>query len=796
MLKTNLKIALRNLLRNKVYGTLNIAGLALSIACGILIYTLITYHLSFDNFHQDSSRIYRFVTNQQRGEVLSTVGSVPPAFGKAFRDDYQFGEAVARVANFYHTPLILREKNELKKFNEDVVAFAEPSFFDIFHFPLVSGDRSKILAEPGEAVVTESFATKYFGKADPMGQTIWLDDKDPFKVTGVLRDLPDNTDFRAQAYFSWASVKSVDSWIAGDASWGGITDALQCFVRLRPGVNPAQVEQVLPAYVKKYRPTSKNVHHYKLQPLAEMHFDERYGGPMDRTVLWALAIVGIFLLVTACVNFVNLATAQALRRSREVGIRKVLGSRRKQLFWQFMAETAIISTAATVAGLALARLFLPIMNEWLEGRMSIQLWGPGRLALFVFALTAVVTFMAGAYPGLILSGFQPALALKGKLTTRHIGGFNLRRALIVTQFVISFVLLISMIVVTEQMRFAQHSDLGFTRDAVVMVPSGDNGTHVGAKTLAQQISQIPGVEAVTFCTDAPSSNGAWRTSIHFDARADEEPYGVTVKSADDKYVPTFGLQLSAGRNLFPSDSVRECLINEMLLHKLGLHNPEEAIGRKIHFNGDQHPTIVGVLKDWHDRSFHEDINPLLITTMTQNYDQYAVRLNMRQIGNVLPAIEKDWNAMNPEKIYVKIFLDEQIAEFYALETMLLRLIRVFSLIAIFIGILGSYGLVTFMVAQRTKEIGIRKVLGSSVGGIFWIFGKEWVRLIAIAFLVAGPIGWMLMHGYLQFYKYRITLGPGVFLLAIAITLAIAALTIGWKSLRAARANPVRALRAE
>jgi putative ABC transport system permease protein len=796
MLKTNLKIALRNLLRNKTYGALNIMGLALSIACGILIYTLITYHLSFDNFHQESNRVYRFVTEQQRGNTISYVGSVPPTFGKAFRQDYNYGDQVARIAVFDHSPLIVREKNALKKFNENAIAFAEPSFFGIFNFPLVKGDRRNILSEPEEAVVTESFARKYFGQEDPMGKTIWLDNKSPFKVTGVLKDLPDNTDFRAQVYFSWPSLKVVDSWMAGDEAWGGITDALQSFVRLRPGVNPTQVEKVLPAYVTKYRPTSKNIHHYHLQPLKQMHFDARYGGVMDKTVLWVLSFVGLFLLVTACVNFINLATAQALRRSREVGIRKVLGSMRQELFWQFIAETAMISITATLAGLLLARIFLPVVNEWLEARMSIQLWGTGRLLLFIALLAAVVTFLAGAYPGLILSGFQPALALKGKLTTKHIGGFNLRRTLIITQFVISFVLIIAMIVVTGQMRYAQHSDLGFNKDAMVMVLTNADAFTPGVRTLQLRMAAMPGVENVSLCSDAPSSNSDWTTSIRFDSRSEEEQFGVIIKAADDRYLPTFDLRLAAGRNLFPTDSIREALINETLLHQLGLHSPEEALGRKIHFNGDMNTTVVGVLKDWHNRSFHEDIRPMLISTIKMNYSWYAVRLNMRKMTTVLPAIEKMWNDMNPDKIYGQTFLDEQIAKFYDTEETMLRLIRAFSLIAIFIGCLGSYGLVTFMVAQKTKEIAVRKVLGSSVGGIIWIFGKEWVRLIGIAFLVAAPVGWLLMHAWLENYQYRISLGPWVFLLAVGITAGIAALTIGWKSLRAATMNPAKVLRTE
>ncbi|MDO6434832.1 ABC transporter permease [Flavitalea sp. BT771] len=793
MLKTYCKIAFRVLFRNKTYSTLNILGLALSMSCGILIFTLVKYHLSFDNFHKDSSRIYRFVTEQHR-DIVSYTGSVPPPFGKAFRDDYSFSEQTARIASWESTQVSFHVGADLKKFKEkDGMAFTEAGYFDIFNFPLLKGDKTTALTEPNTAIITESTAHKYFGREDPMGKTIRLDDKIDCRITGILKDLPVNSDRQTTIFVSWPTLRSYNEWMTQDDSWGGISSELQCFTRLRPGVDPRQVEQLLPAYVKKYRPKSKNVHIYKLQPLAEIHFDARYGGPMAMRNLWILGIIGLFLLITACVNFVNLATAQALRRSKEVGIRRVLGSLRGQLFWQFIAETGLITLVAAGLAICLSLVALPTVNEWFESRMSID-FADLQLLLFIPLLILVVTFLAGAYPGLILSGFRPVVALKGRLSQQHIGGFNMRRALIVTQFTISLILIMAMLVITRQMEYTKDTDLGFNKDAIVMLPMG-GPAGLQANTLQQRLAAIPGVEKVSLCYAAPAWEDSWTTTVRFDTRSEAEIFRVNVKSADDQYLQTFGLHLVAGRNIFPSDSARECVLNETMINKLQLATPGEALGKNIRMNGKD-LTVTGVVKDFHDRSLHEDIDALCITSYAENYQAYAVRLNMKNITAVMPALEKTWSSSFPGKIYEYQFLDESIASFYRTESIILKFVSIFSFIAIFIGCLGLYGLVAFMVTQKTKEIGIRKILGSTVTGILWIFGKEFGRLIVIAFLVAAPAAWWFMSMWLRNFKYHIVLGPWLFIAGLLIIAGIAAFTIGYQSIRAALANPVKSIRTE
>lgn len=797
MLKTYLKIAYRNLIRNKTYGALNIIGLALSISCCLLIFALVKYHLSFDNFHHDSARIYRFVTEQHRDVVTYSRG-VPPAFGNAFRNDYSFGEKTARIASFDEEQISITTNNGIKKFKEAAgPAFAEAEYFDIFNFPLKSGNPKTALQEPNTAIITENIARKYFGDVDPMNKVIRIGNKIDCKITGVLRNLPANSDERAEVFVSWPTLKLYNNWVGSNEAWGGITSNLQTFVLLRRNVSPAEVENVLPAYVKKFRPRNKNVHHYKLQPLSEMHFDARYGGVMDKESIWILSFIGLFLIVTACVNFVNLATAQALRRSKEVGIKKVLGSLRRSLFWQFIAETGLITVAATVLAIFLSYLLLPFVNDLFSSQITINFLKDWQLLLFIPLLIVVVTALAGFYPGLILSGFRPIAALKGKISMQQIGGFNIRRGLIVTQFSISLVLIISMIVITMQMEYAQEADPGFQKDAIVMVPFGADSMDISVTSLKNTIAAIPGVEKVSLCYAAPASNENWFNSVRFDNRPEYEEFRVNMKSADDQYLSAFGLKLVTGRNIFPSDTVREMLVNEQMVSKLGLNSPDEVIGKKMEFDGGSKiATIVGVVRDFHDQSFHENINAVCLTTLSDMYSGYAVKINPQQINAVLKQVESAWNTMYPLKMYEHHFLDTRIAEFYETEAVMLKLIRVFSCIAIFIGCLGLYGLVAFMVSQKTKEIGIRKVLGSSVPEILWIFGKEFTVLIAVAFLIAAPLGWWLMNSWLQDFKFHIQIGPWVFVLAALLIGIITAITVGWQSMKAAGMNPVKSLRSE
>jgi ABC-type antimicrobial peptide transport system permease subunit len=796
MIKNYFKIAWRHLRRNKAYAFINVAGLTLGITCSIVIFVLVHYELSFDNFHNDKDRIYRAVTEIHHDDISYTSGT-PAPMGKAFHDDYTFAEKIARVRIFGNPLVSISSGNELHKFVETKgLALADPEFFDIFNFPFVKGDRST-LATPNTAVITEKLAAKYFPGQDPIGKILRIENSMNFTVAGVLKDLPTNTDRTQEIYLPFIHLKDFDSTLAGPNSWSGINNNMQCFVLLKRGVTPFTVEGLFPAFMEKYYAGTRGlkVYNFRLQPLSDIHFNANYSGFVEKKYIWSLGLIGLFLIVTACVNFVNLATAQALTRSKEVGIRKVLGSMRPQLFWQFIAETSLIALFATILAFCLAQRAMPYVNQLLELQLEVSFIKDLALAIFLVIMLTGVTFLAGSYPGLILAGFQPVLALKGKLNQQHIGGFSVRRGLVIVQFAISQLLIISTIVIAGQIHFSRRTDMGFTKEAIVLLPI-PTADAPKMDHLRISLNAMAGVEKTTLCFTPPASSDNDLTGFRYNNEAKQEPFNINDKYADEQYMSTFGLTLVAGRNFFRGDSTHEFLVNEMLVHKLNLSSPKDIIGKKIDLEGGSSGTVVGVVKDFHNYSFKGGISPVSISSDHNRYNYCAVKMNMARAGSLMPAFEKLWNVTYPEYNYTYTFMDDSIAAFYQTETVLLSLIEIFAGIAIFIGCLGLYGMVSFMAVQRTKEIGVRKVLGAGVPDILWIFGKEFFRLLVIAFLIAAPVGGWFMHRWLEDFVYRIPLDATVFLLALAATIIIATLTIGYRTVRSALANPVKSLRSE
>ncbi|MFT4152487.1 ABC transporter permease [Parafilimonas sp.] len=792
------KTAWRNVIRNKAYTFISVFGLSLGITAAMLIFTFVSYQLSFDNFHPNADRIYRIVSAYHY-ETTEYQTGVPQPLGAAFRNDFSFAEKTARVRTYNNAVILLPGEKEIKKFQaDDGLAFAENEFFYIFNFPLLQGDKKTILKEPNTAIITEKIAKQYFGNEDAMGKLIRFvsgKHKVDFKITGILENIPANTDRKQQVYLSYSNLKDYEPNLARSDNWGSISSGMQCFVLLKPSISKAAVEKTFPSFIKKYYDgDDAKTAQLRLQPLSDIHFNADYDGYVNKKYLWALVFVGIFLIITASVNFINLATAQALNRGKEIGIRKVLGGFRAQLFWQFILETTLITVLAFVLAYGLAQLLLPYLNSLLKENLNIELFTQWQAPVFMLALMIVMIFLSGFYPGFIISGFQPITALKGKLSQKQIGGFSLRRVLVVTQFAISQMLIIGTIVIAMQMRFSKTADLGFNKDAIVLLRIPENDSlKMGA--LKARLSELPGTENISLCMEAPASANSSFTSVRYDNRDEDEPWEVNVKPADDKYIATFGLKLVAGRNLFSSDTAKEYLVNETFVHKLGMASAQDVIGKKLAVDGKAF-TVAGVVKDFYNNSFREAIDPVAITTGYKSYRNCAVKINLQNAKSSLAAFQKIWNELYPDYLYSYQFLDERIAKFYELDNIMLGLIELFAGIAILIGCLGLYGLVSFMAVQKTKEIGVRKVLGAGIQNILWLFGKEFSRLVFIAFIIAAPVAWWLMNKYLQDFKFRIQIGVGVFVLAIGITLLIAIMTVGYRSLKAAMANPVKCLRTE
>ncbi|HEV2832979.1 MAG TPA: FtsX-like permease family protein, partial [Hanamia sp.] len=555
-------------------------------------------------------------------------------------------------------------------------------------------------------------------------------------------------------------------------------------------------------FAKKHKPAEYASDGFIAQSLSEIHYDDRFGNfnghTFSHSLIKALSLIGIFLIIIACVNFINLATAQAVNRSKEVGVRKVLGSNRWQLAVQFLAETALIVFVALILSICIAGMALPYLNKLLEVQMTMSFMANPAIILFVVATAIIVTLLSGIYPAIILSGFNPITALKSKITAKMIGGISLRRALVVLQFAIANVLIIGMIIVVSQMKFFRNASLGFDKAAIINVPvPSDSISHTKVDYIRNQLLANKDIKNVSFSFESPSSESNWNSDFKFDHSNKSTAFSANLKWADPDYFKTYNLQFVAGRPYYPSDTVREFVVNEMLLKKLGVTNPKDAIGKQVDFwDGRKVGNIVGVIKDFNSYSLREPMAPVLLSTWTDVYHTISIKIKPGTEKTVLAYVQKLWTDTYPDYVYDYKFLDQTIKNFYKQEDQLSQLYKIFAGIAIFISCLGLYGLVSFMAVQRTKEVGIRKVLGASVRNIIYLLSKEFTVLVIIAFIISAPIAWYIMNKWLQNYTYRIPLSASIFVIAIVSSVVIAWITVAHRAVKAAIANPVDSLRSE
>ncbi|HWB23845.1 MAG TPA: FtsX-like permease family protein [Chitinophagaceae bacterium] len=800
MLKNYFKTAYRNLVRNKVYAVINTTGLAVGIAACLLIFLVIQYETSFDNFHANANRIYRVSTEFHRSSGGGYSRGICYPAGKQLALDFPQLEHIASIRGARGAQLtVLDESGRLtpKKFKEDGLFYIEPQFFDIFNFPFITGDKTTALSAPGTAVMTQQAADKYFGDwHKAIGRSLQYDDNKICKITGILKDVPNNTDFPIQVAISF---KSLDDDTSRD--WISVSSNMNTFVVLPPGMQASSFSRSLIAFGQKHIPGDyAKKQSFVLQPLAEMHFDKRFGNYNGNTfgkdLITALSLIGIFLLVIACINFINLATAQAVNRAKEVGVRKVLGSGKPQLIAQFLCESFIITLAAVAIAAVIAISVLPLLNQLLETKIGLHI--NIAIALFLAGIIILVTLLSGLYPAIVLSGFNPITALKSRLTGRTKSGISLRRALVVLQFTVAQALIIGTLVVLSQMNYFRTAEMGFAKDAVVNIPlPGDSLSVSKFDVLKSQLLQQPGVTNVSMSTFSITDNSHWGSDFKYNGAEKETNFNADLKWADTDVFKTFDLQMVAGRPYGPSDTVKEFVVNETLVKLLGLKNPGDIIGKNLSFwDGQLKGPVVGVVKDFNGGSLVKAIAPVVMSTWKGVYGNLSVKIQPQRIKPTLAAVEKLWTAAFPKYIYEYQFLDDKIASFYKQEDQLSQLYTIFACIAIFISCLGLYGLVSFMAAQRIKEIGIRKVLGASAIHIVYLFSKEFTILITVAFLIASPLAYYFMHSWLQNYSYRVPLGAGIFAATIMASILIAWLTAGYRALRAALANPVKSLRTE
>lgn len=806
MIRNYIKVAFRNIIRHKAFSFLNVFGLAIGIAACLLLFMVVRYEMSYDKFLPGHQSIYHIITKSMTTEGEEYHPGVPYPVLDALKVDMP-ELTVGSLYSSYGSQVTVLGKDPNaeggKKFIEETgVFFADPNLFKVFQFPWLSGSP-EVLDEPNMTVLTQKMAEKYFGNwQDAVGQFIRMDNTMNLKVAGILKDIPANSDFPLAIVTSFITSKNNPGTFGYNTQWGSITSNYQTFMTLPKGVSPETMDKRLEAFSKKHYPAGTNTRQQRtniLQPLDLVHFDSRVGNFGDhitsRTTLWTLSLIGILIIVMACINFINLSTAQAINRSKEVGIRKVLGSKRANLFWQMMGETGIIVLMAIVLAVAIAAICLPFISNVASINEKLSVLTPSVL-LFMIGAGVLVTLFSGAYPALILSGFKPMLALKNKITSASIGGISLRRGLVVTQFAISQMLIICTIVAISQMNSVRNADLGFNKEAVLVL-NGNADSVIFSRQMAfkQDLLRLNGVEAVSFSSDVPSSDNNWSTNFAYNHK-DDENFDLYMKFGDEDYFKTFGVQFLAGREYAHSDTIRDAVVNETLVKKLGVKNPADAIGQDIRMGRGPWIKIVGVVKDFKTNSLREDIKPTIITSRQDVYGYTNVKIKSKNLAQTRDAVQKVWDKHYPAYANRSYFMDESIENFYRQENQLSLLYKIFSGIAILISCLGLYGLVSFMAVQRRKEVGVRKVLGASVGHIVYLFSREFTILILIAFAIAAPLAWYMMSQWLNNFNYRINIGIWVFVLAVLVSVVIAWVTVGYKSVKAALVNPVKSLRSE
>ncbi len=814
MFKNYFKTALRSLRRNRSYAIINMAGLAVGIAVCMTIFIIIQFQTSFDNFHAKKDRIYRVLTeyHQEEAANISYGKDVPFPMPTGLKTAFPQLEQVAPIFASNNDQLLIPDDNgtTIHTFKEDKgVFFTEPSFFKIFDYPLLAGSYES-LNDPNNVLLTKEIAEKYFGDwKTAIGKTIILEaggyifehGKENLKVSGILATVPANTDFQLKLVVAYGTGFT-GSLMAESADWDGTTAGFGCFILLPPNSSVDNFNQQLRVYARQVKSPDKNDSHL-IQPLSAVHYDTQVGNYSNKTIshdrLNVLWLIAAFILLIACVNFVNLSTAQATNRAKEIGVRKVLGSNRFQLQIQFVMETGLIVASGVVLAAVITMFALRFVNQLLELSLSFNILTNPAIILFLLAVTLVVTLLAGFYPSIVLSRFNPINALKSKLTVNAAKGISLRRGLVVFQFIIAQVLIIGTLIIVKQMDYFMSRPLGFDKDAIINVPFRTDSLRLSRLDyLKEQLLSVNGVQAVSFSSNTPAEDGddMWST-FRFNQAIKETDFKAITKFADNEYLPAYQLQLIAGRNLQPSNRTREFLVNESLVKSLGLKNPEDILNKEISMWDDRIKcTVVGVLKDFNDRSFRHDLAPLLITTNVTMYDQAGIKLTTTNIASTLRSVKEIWEKTFPNFVYEYKFLDEKIAGFYKQENQLAQLYKIFATIAIFLSCLGLYGLASFMAVQKIKEVGIRKVLGATAGNIVYLFSKEFIILIAIAFAIATPIAWYYMHQWLQGYAFRISVSWWLFAAGGLAAIVIAFATISVQTIKAAIANPVKSLRTE
>jgi len=801
MLKNYLILAFRNLLRHKLFSFLNILGLAIGMAACLLIMQYVSFELSFDSFHTNKDRIYRipvelFLANGQRDYIDA---DSPPVLGPTLQQDFPEIADYVRLYWFYDGAIFSYRGN---KFRQNRLYYAEPSFLSMFSFPLLKGNPLTALREPNTVVLTESTAQKYFGNEEPIGKVIELNGKDNLLVTGILKDIPKNSQLQFSAIISFATLAQVEK--ENLKSWGWYN--FFTYILLKPNTKVKDFEAKLPAFMEKYQGEDMRAKNYHsaliLQPLSDVHLNNTITYEVEATgnrqAIYFLAIIALFIVVIAWVNYINLSTAKATERAKEVGIRKVVGSTRKQLIGQFLLESVIMNLIAAMIAILLAYLTLPLFQQLLGKEIPFTLWQHTPFILVMGGMLVTGMVVSAFYPAFVLSSFKPVRVLKGSFSQGN-QGIWLRKSLVVFQFAASVALIIGTLVVYEQLQFMRQQDLGLNVDQTLVLRAPqirDSTFSTGKFTFKTELLRNPSIRSASFSNYIPGEEITDTGNVRRKGeKAKEGNYSFFWVDYD--YIPAYEMEIVAGRNFssaFATDK-QSVILNETAARTIGFNTPQDAINQVIMMRNEE-KTIVGVVKDYHQRSLRNRHEPIVFIGDLSRSLYFSLKVSPANVSQTLEAVQETFKTRFPGNPFEYFFLDEYFNRQYQAEGQFGQTFAFFASLAIFIACLGLFGLASFTTTQRTREIGVRKVLGASVPDILLLLSKDFLRLVLIACVIAIPAAWVVMQQWLENYAFRMNLAWWLFVLPGILITGIALFTVSFQSIKAALANPVKSLRNE
>ena len=797
MFRNYLKIALRNIKRHKVYSFINIIGLAIGITVCILIFLFIEYELGFDKHVAEKENIYRVVAHINGAEGEEYSGCTPFPTASALRSDFPEMEQSTQVYRDYDAKITVGED----QYEGDIPLFVEFQFFGLFDIEWTQETASQTWDDPFTVILTERLATKYFGDTKVIGKVLQLNDEYDLRVAGVVANPPRRTSLPYDMLISW---KTLEAYWDGERlnQWDLFDGASYTFIKLPGLVNIQSLEKRFEPFEQKYmEPDYAKRWSMRLQPLSDIHFNPHYGSynyVISRKVLFAFAAIGLLILIIACINFINLTTAQAMKRNREIGMRKVLGAHRVQLIQQLLGETGLYTLLSMLIAIVLAQNVLPYLERFLGNNTELRIFPSIGIFIFLGIVYLLVSSLSGLYPALVLTRNHPGKALKDRLTQRGSRPYAFRNSLVLIQFLISQILIVGTLIIAGQMKFISGRYLGFRSEEILLVPIPVY-EESRCEALRSQWMQNPRIREVSFAWASPTSRSDFQTRLKYQTSGSAVEFPVYIKMSDKRYLDIYKIPIVAGRFFSRNvneESAAQWVVSTSVVQRMGLSDPEEVIGRRIIVNGIE-GAIIGITGDFHGMSLHNEIQPIVFFNFwPSNFREAQILLNMNDVPRGIDYIREVWTQFYPESIFRYEFFDDYLKSLYQTESKLMAMIQSASFLSILIGCLGLLGLVSFMVLQRTKEIGIRKILGATIKNVYFMISKEFFRWVVAANVAAWPITYYLAHAWLQEFAYRIPLGAGYFIIGGLISLGVAVLVMSYQVIKAAAANPVDSLRYE